>query len=102
MKHYKARNCTERAFGIIKMWWAILLHTTWFPVDVGADIVNACCLLHNFIKREQGVDVFERLYASTEHANVTNLGVVEDVESILTIQLTAEWTQFRIAKAQEM
>ncbi|CAN1191852.1 hypothetical protein LINPERHAP2_LOCUS41245, partial [Linum perenne] len=58
MKHSKARNCIERAF---------------------ADIVNACCLLHNFIKREQGVDVFERLYASTEHANVTNPGVVEYV-----------------------
>ncbi|CAN1753363.1 hypothetical protein LINPERHAP1_LOCUS5138 [Linum perenne] len=51
------------------MWWAILRDTTWFSVDVAADIVNACCLLHNFIKREQGVDVFERFYASTEHAN---------------------------------
>ncbi|CAN1191854.1 Protein ALP1-like [Linum perenne] len=79
MKHSKARNCIERAFGIIKMRWAILRDTTWFSVDVVADIVNACCLLHNFIKREQGVDVFERLYASTEHANVTNPGVVEYV-----------------------
>ncbi|CAN1149443.1 hypothetical protein LINPERHAP2_LOCUS17026 [Linum perenne] len=89
MKHSKARNCIERAFGIIKMRRAILRDTTWFRVDVVADIVNACCLLHNFIKREEGVDVYERLYDSMEHTNVTNPGVMEDVESISTIQPTA-------------
>ncbi|CAN1272354.1 Protein ALP1-like [Linum perenne] len=98
MKHAKARNVIDRVFAALKMRWALLRDTTWFPTDVIADIVNACCLLHNFIEREKGSNEFEDMEA--EPVNLTN--IVEDVESISSIQPTPEWAQFRNAKAQEM
>ncbi|CAN0825140.1 Protein ALP1-like, partial [Linum grandiflorum] len=55
MKHSSARNVIERTFGVLKKKWAILRDTTWFNPDSVAQIVNACCLLHNFILREQRI-----------------------------------------------
>ncbi|CAN1335777.1 Protein ALP1-like, partial [Linum perenne] len=102
MKHAKARNVIEKAFGVLKMRWAILRDTTWFSVDVLTQIVNACCLLHNFIKREQGSDPFELAYIEREngHSTTPNTETIEYV--ISSVQPSTEWTLFRNHKAQEM
>ncbi|CAN0858335.1 Putative nuclease HARBI1 [Linum grandiflorum] len=55
MKHSSARNVIERTFRVLKKKWAILRDTTWFSPDLVAQIVNACCLLHNFILQEQRI-----------------------------------------------
>ncbi|CAN1725466.1 Putative nuclease HARBI1 [Linum perenne] len=103
MKHSGARNVIERAFGVLKMRWAILRDTTWFsPVVVGR-IVHACCLLHNFIKQEVGVDDIERTYNRIPLSDPPTDVDVEEAEDVVTsMQPSPEWTQFRIQKAHEM
>ncbi|CAN1215408.1 Protein ALP1-like [Linum perenne] len=101
MKHSSCRNFIERAFGLLKMRWAILRDTTWFSPDVAGRIVHACCLLHNFIKRECGMDDLERAYL--QRAFFESVGGAEEVEEVSsTMQPTPEWSQFRNEKAQEM
>ncbi|CAN1301725.1 Protein ALP1-like [Linum perenne] len=62
MKHSSARNVIEKMFGLFKMRWAILRDTTWFSPKVVGRIVHTCCLLHNFIRQEAGIDGLERDY----------------------------------------
>ncbi|CAN1133047.1 Protein ALP1-like, partial [Linum perenne] len=101
-KHVKVRNVIEKAFGVLKMRWAILRDTSWFSPEVMMSIVNACILLHNFIKREQGADIFERMYG-TNHVETEPSFPIDEVEDIISfIQPSPEWSQFRINKAQEM
>ncbi|CAL1354870.1 unnamed protein product [Linum trigynum] len=90
MRHSTARNGVEQAFGILKMRWAILRDTTLFSTKMVTKIVNACCLLYNFIRGEVGVDVFERLYEDEEDEPE-----VVDEELILHIQPSVEWSEFR-------
>ncbi|CAN1248262.1 hypothetical protein LINPERPRIM_LOCUS6666, partial [Linum perenne] len=72
MKHSSARNVIERAFG---------------------RIVHACCLLHNFIKREVGMDDLERAYL--QRAAMNSVSNVEEVEEAVSfMQPTPEWSQF--------
>ncbi|CAN1139949.1 Protein ALP1-like [Linum perenne] len=56
MKHSKARNCIERAFGIIKMRWAILRDTTWFEPMINRTIEA----LGGMLAEETVVEVRER------------------------------------------
>ncbi|KAL5555100.1 hypothetical protein UlMin_037336 [Ulmus minor] len=50
MKHASARNIIKRAFGLLKMRWAI---------KTQCRIIIACCLLYNLIRREMYVDPIE-------------------------------------------
>ncbi|CAN0918096.1 Putative nuclease HARBI1, partial [Linum grandiflorum] len=104
MKHSSARNVIERAFGLLKMRWGILRDTTWFSPDVVARMVHACCLLHNFIRREVGVDGLEKAFNNRgrwqPNADPPIDEPIEDVISIM--QPTPEWTAFRAQKAQEL
>ncbi|CAN1752139.1 hypothetical protein LINPERHAP1_LOCUS4598 [Linum perenne] len=101
MKHLSCRNVIERAFGLLKMRSAILGDTTWFSPDVAGRLVHTCCLLHNFIKRECGMDDLERVYLQRAFfESVIGAEEVEEVSS--TMQSNTEWSQFRNEKAQEM
>ncbi|CAN1248945.1 hypothetical protein LINPERPRIM_LOCUS6931 [Linum perenne] len=94
MKHACARNVIERAFGLLKMRWAILRDTTWYSPEVFGRIVHACCLLHNFIKQQAGVDALERAYvqpASTESSSMAE----EMDEFASSMQPSPESTNFR-------
>ncbi|CAL1369577.1 unnamed protein product [Linum trigynum] len=64
-----------------------------------AKIVNACCLIHNFIRGEVVADVFERVYRDEDPPTELDL---EDEDLIMHIQPTPEWTQFRQQLAQDM
>ncbi|KAL7181786.1 hypothetical protein ACSBR1_040648 [Camellia fascicularis] len=59
MKHAQARNVIERCFGLLKMRWAILRSASYYPIRTQNRIITACCLLHNFIRREMAVDPIE-------------------------------------------
>ncbi|CAN1248261.1 hypothetical protein LINPERPRIM_LOCUS6666 [Linum perenne] len=72
---------------------AILRDTTWFSPEVLGRIVHACCLLHNFIKREVGMDDLERAYL--QRAAMNSVSNVEEVEEAVSfMQPTPEWSQF--------
>ncbi|CAN0880477.1 Protein ALP1-like [Linum grandiflorum] len=101
MNHSSAKNVIEKAFELLKMRWAILRDTTWFSPDIVARIVHACCLLHNFIKQEVGVDGLERSYIDLSATDPTS--TTEQMEEFVSsMQPTPEWIHFRNQKAQEM
>ncbi|KAL4580344.1 hypothetical protein LXL04_016534 [Taraxacum kok-saghyz] len=52
MKHSAARNVIERCFGVLKKRWAILRSPSFYPIWTQNKIILACCLLHNFIRKE--------------------------------------------------
>ncbi|KAJ8765440.1 hypothetical protein K2173_013198 [Erythroxylum novogranatense] len=80
MKHASARNVIERCFGLLKIRWAILRSPSFYPIKIPDRIILACCLLHNFIRREM---------------------IVEE-EPITAIDPTNAWTNWRIGLAREM
>ncbi|XP_060962712.1 protein ALP1-like isoform X1 [Cannabis sativa] len=98
MKHSSARNVIERCFGAIKSRWAILRSPSFYPIKTQNRIILACCLLHNFIRREMPTD---NTYMHSE--NEINSGDEEDVDgSIRSIEASEEWTTFRNNLAHEM
>lgn len=56
LKHAKAQNVIERAFGILKSRWAILRSHAYYQIEQQNHIILACCLLHNFIRSTTDVD----------------------------------------------
>ncbi|KAI0497482.1 hypothetical protein KFK09_020711 [Dendrobium nobile] len=57
-RHAQLRNVVERTFGIWKERFQVLTHMRQFPISVQADIVIACAVLHNFIGRYHGHDLY--------------------------------------------
>ena len=56
MKHTGARNVIERMFGLLKIHWKILSSPCCYNLITQRRIINACCLLHNSIRREMTED----------------------------------------------
>lgn len=56
MRHVRARNVIERAFGVHKKKWTILRSASFYPIKVQNQIILSCCLLHNFIRTHMNVD----------------------------------------------
>ena len=75
--HSCLRNAIERAFGVLKMKWRILLAIPHFhDPETQAKIITACMCLHNFIRDsklcDQHFEQFERCaYVHEESASVT-------------------------------
>ncbi|KAL5539393.1 hypothetical protein UlMin_044022 [Ulmus minor] len=61
MKHSAARNVIERCFGVLKNRWAILRSPSFYPIKTQNRIIMACCLLHNFIRREMPNDPYDNV-----------------------------------------
>nr|CAD1818510.1 unnamed protein product [Ananas comosus var. bracteatus] len=57
-RHTQLRNVVEKAFGILKKRFKVLRQVTPFPYKVQCRIDLACCVIHNFIKRHQGSDIY--------------------------------------------
>lgn len=56
LRHAQARNVIERAFGVLKKRFPILATAPEYSPQVQAKIVLACCVLHNFIRRQNHPD----------------------------------------------
>ncbi|KAJ4759995.1 nuclease [Rhynchospora pubera] len=52
-RHAQLRNIVEKTFGILKGRFKICKEMHRYKYDIQTDLVIACCILHNFIKRHQ-------------------------------------------------
>ncbi|KAK4727367.1 hypothetical protein R3W88_032284 [Solanum pinnatisectum] len=93
MKHARARNVIERTFGLLKGRWGILRSPSWYSVKIHNRIISACCLIHNFIRREMEVDPLEIDLEEQVEYQQDNIDVVESSQ---------EWTTWRDELAQSM
>lgn len=101
MRHTKARNVIERAFGIMKMRWGILRSASYYPVKTQVRLIMACFLLHNFIRTEMADDPMEAALeemAEDQHDE----GVDGEAEYVDGIEATAEWNHKRDELANAM
>ncbi|XP_060180692.1 protein ALP1-like [Lycium barbarum] len=97
MKHARAHNVIERAFGVFKGRWGILTSPSWYSVKIHTRIISACCLLHNFIGREMEVDSLDmETEFNMEHQHEPEHG------NIYTVEPSDEWTTWRDKLAQSM
>ncbi|KAM4052832.1 recQ-mediated genome instability protein 1 isoform 2-T2 [Anomaloglossus baeobatrachus] len=55
-RHYV--NCT---FGILSSKWRVFLRAFQLDVDVVESIIKACCILHNYLRLHEAVDVVENM-----------------------------------------
>lgn len=99
MKHAKARNIIERAFGILKSRWAILRSPSFYPIKQQTHILLACCLLHNFIRTNTDFD--------PEENNVPEYVLNDDnptpaADFIGNLEGSQQWTDFRDTMALNM
>ncbi|OAY69627.1 hypothetical protein ACMD2_17294 [Ananas comosus] len=57
-RHAQLRNVVEKTFDILKKRFKILNHAILFLYKVQCMIAMACCVVHNFIRRQQGNDMY--------------------------------------------
>ncbi|XP_024198698.2 protein ALP1-like [Rosa chinensis] len=102
LRHSSARNTIERAFGLLKKRWAILRTASFFDVKTQVRIINACCIIHNYLRDEmpndQLLDDVDRDLENTPEVEDEDV----DDENIRVVKVTREWTTFRDALAMEM
>ncbi|KAH0664844.1 hypothetical protein KY285_026050 [Solanum tuberosum] len=91
MKHARAHNVIERTFGLLKGRWEILRSPSWYSVKIHNRIISACCLIHNFIRKEMEMDPLEIDVEEQTEYQQDNIDVVESSE---------EWTTWRDELAQ--
>lgn len=103
LRHSSARNAIERTFGLLKKRWAILRTASFYDLKTQVRIINACCILHNFVREDMPIDPLlfevdhELANSSTSEDNDSNLE-----EHIRVVRTTSEWTTFRDNLAQQM
>ncbi|GFZ19898.1 hypothetical protein Acr_28g0006030 [Actinidia rufa] len=102
MNHSAARNVVERCFRVLKMRWGILRSYSYYPIRTQCRIVTACCLLHNFIKREMSIDPVEHEYDMWELHNMHNVPLEDPEDHITQVDTTNEWTEMRDNLATQM
>ncbi|KAL5813873.1 hypothetical protein ACOSQ4_024514 [Xanthoceras sorbifolium] len=97
MTHAKARNIIERCFGLLKARWGILRRSSFYPIKTQCRIITACCLLHNFIRREMSSDLMEQ-----ETRQFENNTTMNDDGTIGTVEASNQWTIWRDELAVQM
>nr|KAJ0188313.1 hypothetical protein LSAT_V11C900454840 [Lactuca sativa] len=99
MRHSSARNVIERCFCILKARWGILRDNSYYPIDLKNKIIMACCLLHNYIRKEMTIDPIENRFEVDEGTGDVGSG---DDDHITYVGVSTEWTTFRNNLAQTM
>jgi len=109
LRHASARNAIERSFGILKKRWSILRTPSFFDIKTQIRIINACFVLHNFIRNEGLTDkVLEvqdlELLANVDEELTLSREIIQNniTDEVATIQVTEEWTRFRDTLAMNM
>ncbi|KAK6792158.1 hypothetical protein RDI58_011239 [Solanum bulbocastanum] len=84
MKHARAHIVIERTFILLKGRWGILRSPFWYSVKIHNWIINTCCLIHDFIRREMEVDPLEIDVEEQVEYQQNNIDVVESYEKRTT------------------
>ncbi|XP_012847430.1 PREDICTED: putative nuclease HARBI1 [Erythranthe guttata] len=95
MKHSRARNVIEKAFGLLKTRWAALRSNTFYPIKVQNRIIMACALVHNFIRTNMEIDPWELEVGDIFHGN-------EDDGFISSLDPSVTWNNWRDNLANDM
>lgn len=104
LRHSSARNTIERAFGLLKKRWAILRKSSFYEKQTQVRIINACFVLHNFV-REENMDEENLLYEVDEDlSNVEAVDTLEDEgeDFVSTTQASPQWNDFRDELAKKL
>ncbi|XLR13943.1 uncharacterized protein [Arachis hypogaea] len=97
--HSSARNIIERCFGLLKKRWSILRSPSFYPLKTQFQIIIACCLLQNFIRKSMEMDPEEEgsiLDEFTPDGDEEQDGLIDVVEN------TNEWSHWCDNIANEM
>ncbi|XP_004305947.1 PREDICTED: uncharacterized protein LOC101304026 [Fragaria vesca subsp. vesca] len=109
LRHLIARNAIERSFGLLKKRWSIMRTPSFFSIKTQVRILNACCVLHNFIRIKQASDpVLE--YQDSRFLAAVDLELLNrpmsendaNNDRITCVQATDQWTNFRDTFALKM
>ncbi|XP_020258378.1 uncharacterized protein LOC109834772 [Asparagus officinalis] len=101
-RHSSARNTIERAFGLLKKRWAILRTASFYSIKTQIRIINACCILHNFLREEMNEDdLLNDVDRELEDDPVLEIENVDE-DRITTVRVTNEWSNFRDDLAMQM
>ncbi|KAK9286606.1 hypothetical protein L1049_015006 [Liquidambar formosana] len=101
-RHSSTGNTIERAFGLLKKRWAILRVACFYDVKTQVRIINACFILHNFIREEMlEDDLLNDVDEELENAPMLENEDVDE-DNITAIKVTQEWTAFRDTLAMQM
>ncbi|XP_057802107.1 uncharacterized protein LOC131017388 [Salvia miltiorrhiza] len=101
LRHSKARNAIERAFGILKMRWGILRSPSFYPIRVQNRLIMAAFLLNNFIRMEMPVDPIEQQLDAMPQDNDATLNGTSD-EFVDEVDSSPQWNAARNALAEAM
>ncbi|XP_057550528.1 protein ALP1-like [Amaranthus tricolor] len=104
LRHSSARNTIERAFGLLKMRWAILRKSSFYDKQTQVRIINACFFLHNFVREENLDDENLLNEVDDDLSNVEAFDTMEDEgeDFILTAQASPQWNNLRDEMSQKM
>ncbi|KAL6506832.1 hypothetical protein OROHE_022269 [Orobanche hederae] len=98
MRHTRARNVIEHAFGVLKMRFPVLGFPTYYPIKTQIRLIMSCFLLHNFSRNEMEVDPIDELLDQTGHQESDG----EDPDIIDMVESSPEFNQFREELADSM
>ena len=106
-----ARNVIERAFGLLKKRWSILRTPSFFNIKTQIRIINACCVLHNFIRVQRLVDPIledqDAAFLASIDEEILSQSTMEEIpnnfqDNITYVHVSDEWTTFRDTLALQM
>ncbi|XP_074314645.1 uncharacterized protein LOC141649872 [Silene latifolia] len=103
LRHSSARNTIERAFGCMKKRWAIMRTSSFFGKKTQVRVINACAILHNFLRTEKMEEtaLMAEVERDLENQNVVADEVGEE-DYIAAVRQTVEWNEFRDKLAKKM
>lgn len=64
-RHSRARRCVECAFGILSNKWRVLHSSINTDVKNAIKIIQVTCVLHNFVRRREGINFKDQLRTCT-------------------------------------